>query len=629
METGYRSRRANLRHLILWTVCLLLVFGAGTTQAQWGDYAQFFFDTNYSNQYGLVDTFPGVVPVYLVLNQPTRTAIAGWEGRISIEGPGSLLWWNLEGSTMNLAAPPQFIVGINEPFLPGLPQVLLGTFGIQIDEDLPVTLTLVPLDFPSVPENIAYLAGDGSEDLVPMNDNLWPPTGIINCAPNCGPLAEYYIVPELALGLSDTMLVTVFNNTWDTCGPANMDVRLSDSCPDFHLTEISGPTVVPYRALQIPVVYTPLSTGFHSCLLDLGDECSSVLVQGICRDPIVGDDHLAVFFDAYATYETQAEAGATVTAYVVLLHPSIDTNLVGWEACVSLAGDAEITSSYLTAEGVNELDAPCFKVTNGPVSYRNDMITLASFDILVHSDEEEVAILLTPIPDATLPGQLSFTMSTATEPAVLPLATYLEGPAVAWINPQPVGVTANTPSAHATGSQVTLSWAVPTGDYDGCRVYRRAGNGVAESLNARLLPVSGTSFTYIDDAADVIAGSALYYSYGLIKDGVEIARSAEVEVQLKSLPAAVTQLLPSVPNPFNPKTEIRFELSIDGPAKVTIHDVAGRLVYTLVDESLAAGPYSRTWYGVDDQGRRAPSGAYYIRLETDGTLDHGKVMLLK
>jgi len=57
--------------------------------------------------------------------------------------------------------------------------------------------------------------------------------------------------------------------------------------------------------------------------------------------------------------------------------------------------------------------------------------------------------------------------------------------------------------------------------------------------------------------------------------------------------------------------------------------VGGRLVRTLVDEDLSAGPHHREWFGQDDQGRPVPSGAYYIRLETASRVDHGKVMLLK
>jgi flagellar hook assembly protein FlgD len=88
-------------------------------------------------------------------------------------------------------------------------------------------------------------------------------------------------------------------------------------------------------------------------------------------------------------------------------------------------------------------------------------------------------------------------------------------------------------------------------------------------------------------------------------------------------------LLSNVPNPFNPQTRIRFELSQPGSAQVGIFDVSGRLVRTLVSESLAAGPHERVWQGKDNDGRQVPSGAYYVRLVTRAGVDHCKIMLLK
>ena len=52
-------------------------------------------------------------------------------------------------------------------------------------------------------------------------------------------------------------------------------------------------------------------------------------------------------------------------------------------------------------------------------------------------------------------------------------------------------------------------------------------------------------------------------------------------------------------------------------------------VASLLNEDRPAGIGHVAWHGRDDHGRVVSSGAYYIRLETDGHLDHRKVMLLK
>jgi len=95
------------------------------------------------------------------------------------------------------------------------------------------------------------------------------------------------------------------------------------------------------------------------------------------------------------------------------------------------------------------------------------------------------------------------------------------------------------------------------------------------------------------------------------------------------MPALTTRLLPNVPNPFNPMTEIRFELARPQRTRVAVYDVTGRLVKVLADGRLEAGAHIRIWQGRDSGDRQVPSGAYYVRLETDSTVDHHKIMLLK
>jgi len=80
-------------------------------------------------------------------------------------------------------------------------------------------------------------------------------------------------------------------------------------------------------------------------------------------------------------------------------------------------------------------------------------------------------------------------------------------------------------------------------------------------------------------------------------------------------PRAAARLLPNRPNPFNPRTEIRFELVRDGAPRLAVYDVRGQLVRQLLAGGpLAAGPHAVVWDGRDDAGREAPSGLYLARL---------------
>ena len=91
----------------------------------------------------------------------------------------------------------------------------------------------------------------------------------------------------------------------------------------------------------------------------------------------------------------------------------------------------------------------------------------------------------------------------------------------------------------------------------------------------------------------------------------------------------VTRLDQNSPNPFNPKTEIRFSLSQAGKASLRIFDAQGRLVKSLAEGNLEAGPQSIVWDGTDSQGQRAASGVYFYRLVTTEQAVSKRMVLLK
>lgn len=83
------------------------------------------------------------------------------------------------------------------------------------------------------------------------------------------------------------------------------------------------------------------------------------------------------------------------------------------------------------------------------------------------------------------------------------------------------------------------------------------------------------------------------------------------------------------PNPFNPRTTLRFALAKQGPVRLEIIDLAGRRVRVLVDEWLSVGPHVREWDGRDDSGVRVASGSYRYRLAADGQVRVRGMVLLR
>jgi hypothetical protein len=92
---------------------------------------------------------------------------------------------------------------------------------------------------------------------------------------------------------------------------------------------------------------------------------------------------------------------------------------------------------------------------------------------------------------------------------------------------------------------------------------------------------------------------------------------------------AFARLLRNYPNPFNPATRIQFTLPRDAQVSLRVFDVQGRLVRTLIDSYVAAGPRTVDWDGKDNSGATLASGTYFLRLQGGGTYLSRTVNLVK
>ena len=73
-------------------------------------------------------------------------------------------------------------------------------------------------------------------------------------------------------------------------------------------------------------------------------------------------------------------------------------------------------------------------------------------------------------------------------------------------------------------------------------------------------------------------------------------------------------LYPNYPNPFNPSTVIRFDTPKAGHTTISIYDLMGKKVMTLLDQELAAGRHKMTWDGQAEDGTAVPSAIYFVRM---------------
>jgi hypothetical protein len=86
--------------------------------------------------------------------------------------------------------------------------------------------------------------------------------------------------------------------------------------------------------------------------------------------------------------------------------------------------------------------------------------------------------------------------------------------------------------------------------------------------------------------------------------------------------------LRAVPNPFNPRTELRYELSEPQRVCLEVYDAAGRRVDTIYEGWAAPGPFRHSWDGRDGSGRPVASGVYFARLTTPAGIHEVTSMVL-
>ncbi len=168
----------------------------------------------------------------------------------------------------------------------------------------------------------------------------------------------------------------------------------------------------------------------------------------------------------------------------------------------------------------------------------------------------------------------------------------------------------------ATGG-LDLAWSANTErDLAGYSVYRGSTAAFTPQPGNRIGTPALSAFR--DDS--FIAGS-WYKVTARDRHGnespVAVLGSAQI-VGAPSPAANVDFLARPAPDPFTHSTTVNFGLAHAGNAELTVQDIAGRRVRTLLSGTHAAGQFTVHWNGSDDAGRVLPPGLYLVRLRYEG-----------
>ena len=83
------------------------------------------------------------------------------------------------------------------------------------------------------------------------------------------------------------------------------------------------------------------------------------------------------------------------------------------------------------------------------------------------------------------------------------------------------------------------------------------------------------------------------------------------------------------PNPFNPETNISYDLSKDGAVSITVYDMRGTLVKTLINGFQSSGYKSVQWNATNNQSEPVSAGVYLYKIQAGDFVDTKKMILLK
>ena len=179
------------------------------------------------------------------------------------------------------------------------------------------------------------------------------------------------------------------------------------------------------------------------------------------------------------------------------------------------------------------------------------------------------------------------------------------------------------------GQHIKLEWdGHPSANVDQFQVWRKVkpqGGSEGPPILKATLNSSARSWTdneyfmtsgYTDDllSYDVRAHYSTENTYAapsyISAFGESFAKLAQEE---SASSARVNYTVSAFPNPFNPATTLYYQLATDATVILSIHNISGRLIATLVEGEKVAGYHTVRWLGEDESHRKAASGVYFYR----------------
>jgi hypothetical protein len=191
-----------------------------------------------------------------------------------------------------------------------------------------------------------------------------------------------------------------------------------------------------------------------------------------------------------------------------------------------------------------------------------------------------------------------------------------------------VGVLAIQVEGRATASGIELTWEIQaTSGIQSLLIRCGENDGMLAPREEFARSEVAARGRWLDTEARW--GTRYRYCVSVQVEGIWVdSEEIEVTAEGSEVPEG-TRMVAAVPNPFNPRTTLRFALAEASDISLRIFDVAGRQVREFRLQGLPAGWHETDWDGTDEADRRVASGSYLVRLEASNRHDQIRVLLIK
>ena len=142
-----------------------------------------------------------------------------------------------------------------------------------------------------------------------------------------------------------------------------------------------------------------------------------------------------------------------------------------------------------------------------------------------------------------------------------------------------------------------------------------SGVGVTDGPRGAAFDADGNLYL-----ADFYSNAVYHYAY----DGLTISDDKQ-----RTVVADDYVLAQNFPNPFNPSTKIEFKIPMIEQVNISVYNLEGRLIKTLVNQVMSAGNHVVNWDGTNEIGAKVSTGMYIYQLKTNSTNLNRRMTFIK